>query len=797
MAAGERLETSLGIPAIAEQDCWALRLDELPVLRGLSVLSRALGEMTLTQVRRDRVDVSIERSVRPKENPELYAEFGIKLVKLCAEREVIDAIAAHQDIFQDHLRTILGTLQRPRYRAALFPEQGESPRALLLDLEFPTIEVRAILERLTSRRDDDDAFLRITIEDPAARRLDLASIPHLVVEGIKDRVYIAGSTRIASTLSEACRREAERGKRSFSETRSVHNHLFMQLDRAGLEGLQEVLVRWHDGPVTESLLEAPDRIELSLKHVLLALEDLGLRRELDERRTLWIKSTHHEAFVERSQLGRVLEVHLGKRVPRQELDKFLECMPHLRSISEGADANTLAGTSVFLVHHMTAEVLGLIAALRNLGCTDLVCLFVVYGGKAPDAYLAPLLDLPADQFECLGLASVPIEGQVESRYVLSHRYSDPPYRARLENALDRSRGSYLEAMRAVAVPAFLEQLDRTVKRDEQIMIVEDGGYLAPILQKATLSGTSVAEFARSVGDESGDDRDLRSALDGRLRGSIEHTKNGFERLEAIEQQAGSLAFPSASIAISNLKIGSESREVAASILNATESVLHAHGRVLSRRRCVVFGSHGAIGRHLVDMLETRLHNADSQLACVDPLAEVTSSRIAKRFDELDGDWRSSVDLVFGVTGHSVLEAEELESWVQSETADALWLVSGSTKTIEFSGAAAWLDELMHSDSPTIAGHKVELERLDLEDALSGRSYGLGFRVHWRGRGRDLFFVANSMPVNFLFYGVPTEMIDEVLAQLLRLSLGLHRRWPSSEAALLAVDRDVDADCRLI
>ena len=40
--------------------------------------------------------------------------------------------------------------------------------------------------------------------------------------------------------------------------------------------------------------------------------------------------------------------------------------------------------------------------------------------------------------------------------------------------------------------------------------------------------------------------------------------------------------------------------------------------------------------------------------------------------------------------------------------------------------------------------------------------------------KRLIFVANLTPVNFLFYGVPTEVMDRVMAQLLRASLGLVR-----------------------
>ena len=63
--------------------------------------------------------------------------------------------------------------------------------------------------------------------------------------------------------------------------------------------------------------------------------------------------------------------------------------------------------------------------------------------------------------------------------------------------------------------------------------------------------------------------------------------------------------------------------------------------------------------------------------------------------------------------------------------------------------------------------------------------------------KRLVFLANLTPVNFLFYGVPTEVMDRVMAQLMRATLGLVRavrRRPRLPARLYAVDRDVaDAD----
>jgi hypothetical protein len=59
-------------------------------------------------------------------------------------------------------------------------------------------------------------------------------------------------------------------------------------------------------------------------------------------------------------------------------------------------------------------------------------------------------------------------------------------------------------------------------------------------------------------------------------------------------------------------------------------------------------------------------------------------------------------------------------------------------------------------------------------------------------------LGNLTPINFLFYGVPTECIDEVLTQLVSLAFGAVLAPAGSlPNRLLAVDRDVDSAARLL
>jgi len=842
-----RIETSLGYALEPEGSLWVLDLSDLPILHGLSVLSRALAEALAVQAKSEPFVIHVERRIRPRENPELLQRFGISTVKVHAGHECIARIADHPEACEHHLRALLGNLQRRRYREALLPGDGASPsRALVAEFSFVSEEIpsRFVLELLPSSHGRQAGgrhaegrhagCLSITIEDPRGRRLDLASIPHVLIEDLESRTFIAGSTRIAQTWSESLRREAERGRRTFVELKKPTSHLFQQFERAGLGGFERVALQWTDPSMPLILESEPHELEHALKRALLALEDRSLRSLLFDGEIVRVVHEESSVFLDVSQLGRVLNLSLGARRARSDVETFLARMPVLSRATEGgglvpnAHAGPLADTSVFLVHHMTSEVVGLIAALRRLGCPDLTCLFVAYGSDEPPSYLEAILDLPSAEFRALSLVNVPSPGEVEGHYRLSSRYSPLAEGDEIRAALARHGRPFVEAMRAAALPAFLRQLATARAAGRRLLVVEDGGYLAPLLNRASLEKRTLRSLLADFGLASEDDRTLAAALEDVLIGTVEHTRSGFDRLAEIEAQHGRLAFPAFSIAVSRLKVETEAKEVAVSILNAVESVLHASGKILSRRRALVLGSRGAIGGSLVNELLRRLEDPARQLLGLDLAVEpgpdvergsrkaLASSSApgsstsaakgqrgfneARRFNDLPPEDRLAVDLVLGVTGASVLQGVELEEWLAHGEGRELVLASGSSKTIEFTDLAHWLDGLLKDPRPTLAGEPVEIRSHEVSDPRTGRVYGRRYAFAVPGRApNEVVFLANLTPVNFLFYGVPTELIDEVLAQLVSCSLGLVRRAAREKlpARLHAVDRDITPDGELL
>jgi hypothetical protein len=303
---------------------------------------------------------------------------------------------------------------------------------------------------------------------------------------------------------------------------------------------------------------------------------------------------------------------------------------------------------------------------------------------------------------------------------------------------------------------------------------------------------TVRQLLREYDPACADDRRLAEVLRDRLIGSIEHTRNGHNRLEDVYTRHGALSRPAFSIAVSRLKREDEAQEVAASVLNAIENTLHATGLVLSRRHCVVIGCCGAIGARLQQALQRRVRHS-RQVAGIDLAGERLTYRQIPLAD------RRRVDLVVGAAGCSVLQPEDVEEWMLDGESQELILASASTKKEEFSGVAAWLDTLLRDGAPQVGGRPLRISIDPLTDPVSGRIFGRRCRavvVHPSGeRQRDILLVADLTPVNFMFYGVATEMIDEVLALLLRCGLGMVRQSAigSIVPALMAVDVDISAD----
>ncbi len=771
---------------------WTIDLTDLPLFHGLSVVSRALGERLVEECRADRLTIDVERRLKSSEHPELVA-LGCAGVGVHAEREVVAHVPDDVEAFQHHLRAVLGTLQQARWRRHILPDDAAAvPRALVFHFVAAAgVAYRFILDRVPAPPTGRRFFLRIIVENPQGRRLDLASLSHVVVDDLDDREYIAGSTRIAQTLRDMMQREAERGRRAHLERRKRGSFVFGQLERAGLGSLELIHLAWSEALAGWLAAAEPRRLDAVLKRVLLLLEDRLVRRMLTDGEAIALVDGEVVVFIDTSQQGRVLNLAFDQPRRRATVDGYLARMPALAAdAARHAPARPLADLAVLLIHHVTAETLGLIAALRALGCDDLDVLFVRYAGEVPNEYLDAVLELDRT-VRSYTLQNVQDPGEVEGRWVLGRQLSALDAVGSVAARLLATPTRYLDSMVAVAVALFV----RALERDRRILVVEDGGYLVPTLTRAAHANVTVGGLAATHGVSpvapglAG--RPLRAVLAERVVGSVEHTRNGFDRLAA----AAPLVRPAYSIAISTLKTERESTEVAAGVLAAIESVLHARGQVLSERRTLVLGARGAIGSQLLRALGGGRVRA--RVAGVDLRVRRPRAGEAATWRELPAAVRRAIDLVIGVTGVSVLGRREIEELVLHGSARTIYFASGSTKTVEFADVAAWVEGLLAARAPRLGGRPVAVEPREVLDPQSGRLYGTAFTLRV-GTGRaaretTLVFVANLTPVNFLFYGVPTEVMDAVMAQLLRTTAALVRDVRSARPpapGLYAIDHDI-------
>jgi hypothetical protein len=528
-----------------------------------------------------------------------------------------------------------------------------------------------------------------------------------------------------------------------------------------------------------------------------------------------------------------------------KIDSYLERMAESSQVvSEVVAAGVLplAGKSVLLIHHLTGEVLGVIAALRRLGCRDIVTVFVGYNADAAKVYRPDLEDLPSEEFRCYILGTDPDSPKgsgpvyvIPNSFVKQPTSEDASFIGILNATMKEKTLIFVAAMRALIAYVGLAQIARTRARGEQVVIIEDGGYAAPIFNEAALTSLSVTDFRSQhlAPPDPTSDASLPSAMKEcfteSVFGSVEHTRNGYDQNMRVYLKHGQLAVPAFSIAVSFLKTQVEADTVAATILNAIESVLYSFGLALGPRNVFLFGSRGNVGRRLAFQLRGRLAVPDDALigcdlkvsradvktvlppwqprpsqSSIDGASEVTT------FEEVDSPRKRKLDLIVGVTGgptqgHPVLQVPDVVAWLRHGYRPELWLVSGSTKTAEFPEILAWVNSLLASampDRPVVEveldGQRWRVEKRELIDALSRRLFGSRYvftvaDTEGAGHRRDLVFVSSLTPANFLFYGVPTEVIDQVLAQLISTSVALLRqRTALTEARLYAVDYDSEA-----
>ena len=528
----------------------------------------------------------------------------------------------------------------------------------------------------------------------------------------------------------------------------------------------------------------------------------------------------------------------------------IKSMEYTRGDTDGKPGTNrpLENTICVAVHHLDDKSYGGLCVLREWGAVDMVTVFVGYNPLQTMIWRDMIDDIPDELFTACILGSTAASATApkwaEGIYQVVPEFNKFPKSKPLPSEAfkyifdgsDRERNPsgkplpFLNAQRSLCAYNFLRALAKGQEEGKEVFIWEDGGYLNPIIDEAIESGISVAEFRKAymIPEDEETDRLLKENFAESLRnvfiGSVELTRNGYDMsAEIAERRDMNTNF--FSIAASYEKVMLEGDSITLACIDALSQVLYSTGCGLRNRNILIMGARGNLGRlsvnHLTNLLEipeTQLWGCDVKVdwpkpkpdsipewakwsSSDKPLEHVSGESAA--YGEIPERVRYGFDIIFGWTGgpktvwrdgkkiaYQTISGQDVADWLTKGTQkDKLYLVSGSTKTIEFSDVLVWLEALLNAPEEDRMINETKLDELTvgpIPDQLSiaavaqmwpdknpptviARNFGTQFTFTFLQDGvqvtKVIYLVNNTMPVNFMFYGTPTEIMDMTYSQV--------------------------------
>ena len=751
--------TSLGVPLVKQDDGhFLIDVTEAKVFAGLATFVRLLTNDVIEQCGFGTADIMVRRKIDAHLTPEL-AGLGLDWVMVYARTDAAENLPWYHKRLGHYMNIVFSAIQTAQWGGLLFGEFSHEPPALLFPFHLHSEGMENghffLLEYNQAGR-----FLRVTIEDAAASRLQLKHIRHRVVDNLDQQSYLPDIQRIAEQIHQGILRECQNFRAEYKEIPGRQSDLFQHLRQGGIAELSVILFKWPTEDADMLRPELYNEYFTLLNKTLLLIEDPDVLTALAAGRLVEMTAGSHRVFYDVSRRGTCLNISFDEQRSLFVLDDYLKEMPSLRE-SCLYRKGSLENVRLFLIHHITAEVLGLIRAFQETGCSSIRTFFVKYAGIVPDEYLETLLSLPEETFCFYGLQEIASRHSIRGSYVLSRQYSRTEELKSLDQILQERQLDFLDSMRLAAGHLFFKEAIKCRKERGTLLLVEDGGYLAPLINRFCLENKSVGEVFQYF-------RLLRSGIlpeemkmplaewmDGVFAGSVEHTRNGFDYNYEVMEEFGRLQFPVCSIAVSELKRGPEARECSTSIINAIESILHRLGLMLSQRRVLVLGSSGAIASCTMTDLSHRI--GPENVCGVDIVASGKHKNgciEVKTLDELPRENLLDTDLVIGVIGKSIIKQDLLEDIVLHGRRQNLFFASGSTKTVEFKDLEDWLHKLSTADHPEIAGQPVQITTVPVRDLQTGVLQGHRVGIAFENTSipvKNLYLLGGLTPINFLYY----------------------------------------------
>lgn len=515
----------------------------------------------------------------------------------------------------------------------------------------------------------------------------------------------------------------------------------------------------------------------------------------------------------------------------------------------------LENTICVTIHHIDDKSYGGLCVLREWGATDMMNIFVGYNPLQTMIWRDMISDIPDELFTACILESTPVRENApswaEGIYRVVREFNKFPQTPQLPSeAFDRIFDgtnadknpsgkplTFLGAQRCLSAYNFLQALARGHKENKQVFVWEDGGYLNPIIDQAIQDKLTVSEFRKlyMLPDDEATDKLLPKnfvdAVKDIFIGSVELTRNGYDMSAAISQTRP-MNTNFFAISASYEKIMLEGDSIVLACLDALSQVLYSTGYSLRNRNVFVLGARGNLGRlcvkHLASILEApknQLWGCDLKLdwpkpkpgsipkwaewsACDVPLEDVGGEIVS--YKQLPEDVKYSFDVIFGWTGgprkrivggkeivYQTIDGQDIADWLTiGEEKSSLYLVSGSTKTAEFSAVLLWLESILSKKPEERIVSGILLDELvagPIPDQLSiaavtqmwpdenpptviKRNFGTQFTFVFKQKGvkitKTIYLVNNTMPINFMYYGTPTEIMDMTYSQVTSCAVAL-------------------------
>ena len=811
--------TSFGIPLMEQGDGhFLIDMTDMRVFSGIPGFVSSLAKQVVEECRNSLVDILTRVMVDSENTPEL-ADLGISHVVVYARGPVARNLMENQEGFIGHLRLVFDAVQTPGWGGLLFPgafeaekdgactpDENDHPAMLF---PFHTACEGAHGYFILLEYDREGRFLRLTIEDGAQSRLFLKRIPHRVVNEIGRHHYRQDIAVMAEQIFTGIHRECQNQHNEYIEIPGRQAAFFELLIASGLLNVTGAVFRWTQEISEKLLLDQDSVFVLLLSKILMLLEDEGLVKTLSAGNTLEMVDKGDRVYMDLSRKGAMLNISIGEPRKQPDMQAHLGRMPSLLRTQKNAPRGFLRNYRVLLIHHATSEVLGFVKSLDASRCGFLTTLFIRYQGVVPGFHLEDMLSMPDQRFLFFALQRIELRDSVDGAYILSRQYSPLKGLEQLDRALRSLRGNYLDSMRLSAGHLFFKEAFIARNENRRLLLIEDGGYLAPILNRLCYEKRTLAHalelFHVEIPLETNADILLTEWLRDLVPATFEHTANGYYHLQDVEKTCHGLTFPAFTIATSRYKNVVEAEACAYSILAAVESIFNGLGKCMMHRHALVLGSRGNIGGFLLKIMAGRVsYGTASGLDIKGIDQKMEGVKEFSHIHELKKEDWEPLDLFLGVTGVSVLGRDFFEKLILEGSAQDLFFASGSTKTVEFESLTAWIEDLSKTDRPTIGGYPIRMEKSPVKDPQNQILQGHHVRIIFENKPdhamnfhfphKDLYLLGDSMPINFLYYGVPGEVIDGVFEELFSLLSGFVSREQKAQSygpGIYAVDVNID------